>query len=199
MMNIHFCSCNYDVGRTKLSTPLFTIGFFPLYYCWAFAIILPLLFPKLKSQHSASFILRTCWQPTVNSSNIPVIYLWWNPLRSCARRHIVCHHHSLPIFHADRENRAERGQQTHTATLDYRDWWCTTMHHLYIYNNVQTHTRWENQHFFFLLWVPPGKKWRISGKLFKFNLLRDGKERKKENNFFFFLLPFPPTFWLAVV
>lgn len=129
MMNIHFCSCNYDVGRTKLSTPLFYDWLFSsvlLLSCCApnllrlalFAIILPLLFPKLKSQHSASFILRTCWQPTANSSNIPVIYLWWNPLRSCARRQIVCHHHCLPIFHADRENRAERGQQTHTATLD---------------------------------------------------------------------------------
>lgn len=78
MMNIHFCSCNYDVGRTKLSTPLFYDWLFSsvlLLSCCApnllrlalFAIILPLLFPKLKSQHSASLILRTCWQPAATS------------------------------------------------------------------------------------------------------------------------------------
>jgi hypothetical protein len=201
MMNIHFCSCNYDVGRTKLSTPLFYDWLFSsvlLLSCCApnllrlalFAIILPLLFPKLKSQHSASFILRTCWQPTANSSNIPVIYLWWNPLRSCARRQIVCHHHCLPIFHADRENRAERGQQTHgNARLEIDDAPpCIT---LYIYNNVQTHTRWENKHLFFFGFFEK-KKWRISGKLFKFNFAWRERKKKTTSSYYYylFLLPF---------
>ncbi len=143
-----FYSCNYDVGRKTINSTLrllfpriivellcaqlITAGllFSPSQLASLFHHFTPVISQVKKSALCQFYMYSTCWQPAASQQQHPVIYLWWNPLRSCAPSDarlfaiIIVYHFSCGPREPCRES------QTHgNARLD---WWCTTMHHLYI-------------------------------------------------------------------